>query len=99
MLRLVVSVTILDKMKNQYMRKSLRIRDIGHKVEENGMRWLGHIVRRGEDHITNNIRQFKVGGKIKRGRTKNIWTSCNIKTTPRSVGKGLGNDDDDESNF
>lgn len=32
--------------------------------------FLGHRVRRDEDHIINNIRQFRVGGKIKRGRPK-----------------------------
>lgn len=53
-------VTLLDKMANKYIRGSLGIRDIGYNIEGKRIRCLGHIVRRGKDHIIKKIREFKV---------------------------------------
>lgn len=57
MLRLTAGVAIRAKNRNKYARVSLGI------SEEKGMRWLGHIVRRDKDHITNKIKQYKERGK------------------------------------
>lgn len=50
-------------MWNEYTRGSLEILDMKHKIEEKAMSWLGFIVRRDEKDI--NIRQYKVGGRVK----------------------------------
>lgn len=50
MLRLAVVITIFDKMKNEYIKGSLDIH------EKFALRFLGNIVRREEDHISNKKR-------------------------------------------
>lgn len=60
---MAAGITKLDVIRNEYIRGNLIIRDIGHKIEVERMRWLGLIVRRDEDDITNKIRQSKIGRK------------------------------------
>lgn len=48
-LRGVSGVTREDKIRNNYIRGSIEVTSIIKKIRENRLRWLGHILRRGED--------------------------------------------------
>lgn len=65
-LRFATGVTILDKVRNEYIKERLGFPDIQPKIKDDKICWLGHIVGRSEDHITNKIRQFKVCRKTKK---------------------------------
>lgn len=48
------------RQNGKYIRGSLGIQDIRYNIEGKRIRCLGHIVRRGKDHIIKKIREFKV---------------------------------------
>ena len=39
----------------------------------NGVRWYGHVIRRGDDNILKKAMMLEVNGQRKRGRPKMIW--------------------------
>lgn len=47
-----MGVTRLHKVHYKYIRGSVRVVDVAHKLEENRLRWLGYIVRREQEHLT-----------------------------------------------
>ncbi|XP_047983973.1 uncharacterized protein LOC125224599 [Leguminivora glycinivorella] len=51
MLRWSGGVTLLDKIRNDYIRGSFKVAPIAEKLKENRLRWYGHILRRPEDHM------------------------------------------------
>lgn len=57
-------------MCNEYITGYLGVIDIAYKVEENRLKWLGHVVRRKQEHITRVVRAQTLEGKAKRGRLK-----------------------------
>ncbi|XP_049884352.1 uncharacterized protein LOC126379585 [Pectinophora gossypiella] len=72
MLRWSAGVTLLDKIRNEYIRGSYKIAPIVDKLQEKRMRWYGHVMRRPEDHIVRtalNIPTSKRG----RGRPPATW--------------------------
>ncbi|XP_063385560.1 uncharacterized protein LOC134673382 [Cydia fagiglandana] len=51
MLRWSGGVTLLDKIRNDFIRGSFKVAPISDKLKENRLRWYGHILRRPEDHM------------------------------------------------
>ena len=75
LLRWSLGLTRLDRIRNETVRKRVRVGELKEKVRESRMRWLGHILRREEDYVGKRVRQLKVG-KQKRGRPKRRWKDC-----------------------
>ncbi|XP_061721054.1 uncharacterized protein LOC133527876 [Cydia pomonella] len=53
MLRWSAGVTLLDKIRNQYIRGSFKVTPITDKLVEKRLRWYGHIQRRPLEHMVN----------------------------------------------
>ncbi|XP_045542031.1 uncharacterized protein LOC123723448 [Papilio machaon] len=51
MLRWSADVTLLDKIRNEYIRGSFKVAPITEKLKEKRLRWFGHIQRRPDDHM------------------------------------------------
>lgn len=73
MLRWMCGVTRLDKIRNEYVRGSLGVRDIADKLQESRLRWYGHISRRPPDHVGNTVTHLNIPGTRPRGRPKSRW--------------------------
>ncbi|XP_013178320.1 PREDICTED: uncharacterized protein LOC106125595 [Papilio xuthus] len=52
-LRWMCGVSRLDKIRNEFVRGSLGVRDIADKMQESRLRWYGHVRRRPPDYIGN----------------------------------------------
>jgi hypothetical protein len=50
MLRWMCGVTRMDRIRNEYIRGSLKV--VTKKMRRNGLAWYGHVMRRDESHIT-----------------------------------------------
>ncbi|XP_048006662.1 uncharacterized protein LOC125242006 [Leguminivora glycinivorella] len=51
MLRWSSGVTLKDKVRNEYIRGSLKVAPITDKLAETRLRWYGHVMRRPEDFV------------------------------------------------
>ena len=51
----------------------------------NGVRWYGHVLRRGDGHVLRKALEFEVKDKRKRGRAKKMW-KMQVKKESKSAG-------------
>nr|XP_049695049.1 uncharacterized protein LOC126054270 [Helicoverpa armigera] len=75
MLRWMCGVTRLDKIRNEYVRGSLGVRDVADKIQEKRLRWYGHVKRRPPEYIGNTTLNLDIPGQRRRGRPKLRWLS------------------------
>ena len=50
MLRFVVGVTRKDKIKNVYIRGTVKVERLKMKMREGRLRWYGHVMRRDQEY-------------------------------------------------
>lgn len=76
MLRCMCDVTRMDKVKNDYIRGSLKVVPVDEKLRSNGLIWYGHVMRRDEQNIDKKVLSTEVDGyKSRDYQGKNIWTA------------------------
>ena len=51
----------------------------------NGLRWYGHVLRRGDGHVLGNVLEFEVKVKRKQGQPKKMW-KMQVEKQSKSVG-------------
>ena len=51
MLRFAMGVTRKDKIRNEYIRSTVKIERLGMKMREGRMRWYGHVMRRDQEYV------------------------------------------------
>ena len=73
MLRWMSGVTRKDRIRNDYIRGTVKVGPIGKKIQESRLRWFGHVQRRGEDYVGNRVKNMEIEGLRKRGRPKMRW--------------------------
>ncbi|KAJ8709706.1 hypothetical protein PYW08_009710 [Mythimna loreyi] len=76
MLRWMCGVTRMDKVRNEYIRGSLKVAPVTEKLRGNRLSWYGHVKRRDETHVTKKAMSMNVDGWRGRGRPKKIWMDC-----------------------
>jgi calcineurin-like phosphoesterase family protein len=72
-LRLIRGVNIMDKMRNETIRKELDIQSILTTVKNSQLRWFGHVMRRDDSSLVKNILDYKVKGKRPTGRPRRTY--------------------------
>ena len=70
MLRFGMGVTRKDKIRNEYIRGTVKIERLGMKMREGKLRWYGHVMRRDQDYVGRKIMKMELPGKRKIGRPK-----------------------------
>ena len=70
MLRLTIEVTKKDKIRNEYIRGSVKIERLGMKMREGRLRWYGHVMKRDQDYVGRKMMEMEVPGKRGSGRPK-----------------------------
>ena len=71
---MTAGVTLKDKIKSRYIRGSLKIsQTITAKMEEKRMRWYGHVKRREESHVVQEMVNKEIPRIVRRGRPKESW--------------------------
>jgi len=73
MLRMAMGVTREDRCRNDWVRESFEVADIGDKLAESRLRWFGHVMRMGEDEVVKEVRALGVVGKVRKGRPELTW--------------------------
>ena len=74
MIRMMCGVTLRDKLKSDDLQKMIGLHDdIVMCVTRARLRWYGHVVRRDENAGIKRAWQYKVEGKVGKGRPKLTW--------------------------
>ena len=90
MLRWMCGVTRKDKIRNEVIRGTTKVRKISDKIQESRLRWYGHVMRRDEQYVGRRVMEMDIRGRRRRGRPKRRWMDC-VKDDLRS--KGLTGDE------
>ncbi|XP_063616952.1 uncharacterized protein LOC134790099 [Cydia splendana] len=90
MLRWMCGVTRADRIRNEYIRGSLAVRDVAEKLQECRLRWFGHVCRRPADYVGNICLNLALDGPRPQGRPKKRW--LDVVKADMSV-NGLTRDD------
>lgn len=61
MLRCMCDVSRMDKMKNEYIRESLKVAPVEEKLRSNKLTWYEHVMRRDEQNVVK--KSFKYGSR------------------------------------
>ena len=70
MLRFAIGVTRKDKIRNEYIRNTVKLERLGMKLREGRLRWYGHAMRRDQEYVGRKMMEMELPGKRKRGRPK-----------------------------
>ena len=70
MLKFAIGVTRKDKIRNEYIRSTVKVERLGMKMREGRLRWYGHVMRREQQYVGRKIMEMELPGKRKRGRPK-----------------------------
>jgi hypothetical protein len=78
----------MDRIKNEYIRGSLKVAPVTEKMRSKGLAWYGHVIRRDESHITKREMSMNVDGHPSRGPPKKRWMDC-VKDDIRMKGVSM----------
>ena len=72
MLRFAMGETRKDKIRNKYIRSTIKVEQLGMKMREGtlGPAWYGHVMRSDQEYLERKIMKMELSGKRKRGRPK-----------------------------
>ena len=70
MLRFTMGVTRKNKIRNEYIRSTVKVERLGMKMTEGRLRWYGHVMRRDKEYVRRKMIKMELLGKRKRGRPK-----------------------------
>ena len=84
MLRYAMGVT-KDKIRNEYIRGTVKVERLGMKIREGRLRWYGHVMRKDKEYVGRKMIEMELPGKRKRGRPKRRFLDV-VKEDMREVG-------------
>ena len=85
MLRFAMGVTRKDKIRNEYIRSTIKVERLGMKMREGRLRWYGHVMRRDQDYVGRKMMEMELPGKRRRGRQKRRFVDV-VKEDMEKVG-------------
>ena len=83
LLRFAMGMTRKDKIRNEYIRGTVKVEQLEMKMREGRLRWYGHVMRRDKEYVGRKIIEMELPGKRKRGRPKRF---LNLVKDKRQVG-------------
>ena len=79
MLRFAMGVTRKDKIRNEHIRSTVKVEQLGMKM------WYGHVMRRDQEYVGRKITEMELPGKRRRGRPKRRFLDA-VKEDMEEVG-------------
>ena len=75
MLRFAMGVTRKYKIRNEYIRGTVKEERLGMKMREGRLRWYGHIMRRNKEYVGRKMIETELPGNTKRDRPKRRFSN------------------------
>ena len=85
MLRFAMGVTRKSKIRNKYIRSTVKVERLKMKMREGRLRWYGHVMRRDQEYVERKMIEMELPGKRKRGRSKRRFLDV-VKENMEEVG-------------
>ena len=85
MLRWMCGVTRRDRIRNDYIRGTVKVVEVSKKIQQRRLQWFGHVKRREENHVCRRVMDMEVDGRRRRGRPRFRWKD-NIASDMRVKG-------------
>ena len=73
MVRWMCGVTLKDRLPNKELTERLGVDDIALILQQNRLRWYGHVLRKDDDDWVNKCIEYEVEGSRPRVRPKRTW--------------------------
>jgi len=73
MVRWMCGVKLKDRLPSKELRERLGIDDIALVLQQNTLRWYGHVLRKDDDDLVKKCMEYEIQGSRPRGRTKRTW--------------------------
>ena len=54
-----------DKIRNEYIRGTVKVKGLGMKMTESRLRWYGHVMREDQEYVGRKMMQMELPGKRK----------------------------------
>ena len=70
MLRFAMGVTRKDKIRNDYIKGTVKVERLGMKMREGRLRWYEHVMRRDQEYAGRRMMEMELPAKMKRERPK-----------------------------
>ena len=70
MLRFAMGVTRKDRIRNEYIKGTVKVERLRMKLREGRLRWYGHVIGRNQEYVGRKVIEMEFPGKKKRGRPK-----------------------------
>ena len=74
MVRWMCNVKVKDRVPSKELRERLGIDDIILILQQNRLRWYGHVLRKEDTDWVKKCMQYEMEGSRPRGRPKRTWT-------------------------
>ena len=85
MLRFAMGVTRKDKIRNEHIRSTVKVEQLGMKMREGRLRWYGHVMRRDQEYVGRKMMEMELPEKRRRGRPKRRFLDA-VKEDMQEVG-------------
>ena len=99
MLNFAIGVTRKDKIRNEYIRVTVKVDRLGMKISEGRLIWYEHVMRRDQEYLGRKMMEMELPGKRKRGRLKRRFLDVvkdKVKTKTKNEDKEKTNNEDQE---
>ena len=73
MVRWIYGVKLQDRIPSKGLRDRLRLDDIISVLQQNRLRWYGHVLQKEDNDWVKKCMQYEVEGARPRGRSKKTW--------------------------
>ena len=70
MLRFAMGMTRKDKIRNEYIRGTVKVERLEMKTREGRLRWYGHVMRRNQEYVGRKVMEMELPKKRKKERPK-----------------------------
>jgi len=73
MVRWMCGIQLKDRLSSKELRERLGIDDIALVLQQNRLRWYGHVLRKDDDYWVKKCMEYEVQGPRPRRRRKRTW--------------------------
>ena len=84
-LRFAIGVTRKDKIRNEYIRGTVKVERLEIKIREGRLKWYRHVMRRDQEYVGRKMMEMELPGKRKRGRPKRRFLDV-VKDNMEEIG-------------